>query len=149
AWVRGSCALRNHSYSSMTVSPWWVRVTGSRSAIGGVCMVSTLGSRDLIRFGAGECGVVDVEGQHRAGRCVACLEPDRDAAEAGAPHPAVAVMIVPDIHARNPGFGARDRLRGCRCGRLITEEIVLHPVGQSADTDAQKAQSAVQFGLGQ
>src|SRR5699024_9257246 len=110
----------------MTVSPWWVRVTGSRSAIGGVCMVSTLGSRDLIRFGAGKCGVVDVESQHRPGRCVACLEPDRDAAEAGAPHPAVAVMIVPGIHTRNPGFGAPDRQREIRSGRLIAEEIGMH-----------------------
>src|SRR5699024_12278463 len=107
----------------MTVSPWWVRVTGSRSAIGGVCMVSTLGSCDLIRFGAGKCGVVDVESQYRAGRCVACLEPDRDAAEAGAPPPAVAVMVVPDVHARTPGCGAGDRLRRCSGGLTVAAEM--------------------------
>ena len=95
-----------------------------------------------------ERGVVGGVGPHRAGRCLGGLEPHRHHAPARAPHPAATHLGVHDVHARAPRSCAA-AARGLDLGELagpprlgLAEQVLLDPVGQPGDADAEQPDAA-------
>ena len=92
---------------------------------------------------------------HRTRPGLGRLEAHRHHAAARAPHPAAAHGGVLDVHARRPGAGRRRRRprssgasRSRLVGRLdlvvdgLAEQVLLDPVGQPGDADAEQADAA-------
>ena len=95
--------------------------------------------------------VVVPERSHRSGAGLRSLEANSDPAESRAPDPAVAELVVHDVDARHPSAALSGTDPGVRVRHrqgfvfgvlLVGEQVVLDPVGQGRDADAEEAHAA-------